>query len=99
MPEFLDVLRNYDSGALAQDSLVRRLRLAGRRVVFYGDDTWVRLFPDSFLRHDGTHSFFVSDYTEVRLPAVVKWQCHICVVIREVVCEQYIRLIQIAGKT
>ena len=66
MPEFLDVLRNYDGGALAQDSLVRRLSSAGRRLVFYGDDTWLRLFPGDFLRQDGTHSFFVNDYTEVR---------------------------------
>ncbi|XP_037081422.1 GPI ethanolamine phosphate transferase 2-like [Pollicipes pollicipes] len=65
VPEFLDVLRNYDGGALAQDSLVHSLRRAGRRVVFYGDDTWTRLFPDAFLRHEGTHSFFVNDYTEV----------------------------------
>ena len=26
----------------------------------YGDDTWLKLFPDTFLRVDGTSSFFVS---------------------------------------
>ena len=26
----------------------------------YGDDTWLKLFPDTFLRADGTSSFFVS---------------------------------------
>ena len=32
----------------------------------YGDDTWIRLFPEgTFSRSDGTTSFFVSDYTEV----------------------------------
>ncbi|XP_043239639.1 GPI ethanolamine phosphate transferase 2-like [Amphibalanus amphitrite] len=65
VPEFLDVLRNYDSGALSQDSLVQSLHAAGRRLVFYGDDTWLRLFPESFVRQEGTHSFFVNDYTEV----------------------------------
>ena len=31
----------------------------------YGDDTWLKLFPDFFHRADGTTSFFVSDFTEV----------------------------------
>lgn len=26
----------------------------------YGDDTWLKLFPDTFVRSDGTSSFFVS---------------------------------------
>lgn len=26
----------------------------------YGDDTWLKLFPDTFSRADGTSSFFVS---------------------------------------
>lgn len=26
----------------------------------YGDDTWLKLFPDKFQRADGTSSFFVS---------------------------------------
>ena len=34
-------------------------------MVFYGDDTWTRLFPGSFLRQDPTTSFYVNDYTEV----------------------------------
>ncbi|KAJ8387382.1 hypothetical protein AAFF_G00157590 [Aldrovandia affinis] len=38
---------------------------SGKRIIFYGDDTWVRLFPKLFMEHDGTTSFFVSDYTEV----------------------------------
>ena len=34
-------------------------------MVFYGDDTWIRLFPNSFQRQDPTTSFYVNDYTEV----------------------------------
>lgn len=31
------------------------------QLIFYGDDTWLKLFPASWLaRHDGTSSFFVS---------------------------------------
>lgn len=42
-----------------------QLKLAGKRMVQYGDDTWLKLFPDFFLRAEGTTSFFVADYTEV----------------------------------
>lgn len=38
---------------------------AGMKMVQYGDDTWERLFPDMFVRYEGTSSFFVADYTEV----------------------------------
>lgn len=35
-------------------------------IVFYGDDTWLLLFPTAFVqRSEGTVSFFVKDYTEV----------------------------------
>lgn len=26
----------------------------------FGDDTWIKMFPDLFMRHDGVSSFFVS---------------------------------------
>ncbi|KAG0148327.1 hypothetical protein CROQUDRAFT_41588 [Cronartium quercuum f. sp. fusiforme G11] len=36
-----------------------------RRALFYGDDTWLRLFPkDWFEEHDGVSSFYVAD-TEI----------------------------------
>ncbi|KAI9686314.1 MAG: major facilitator super transporter protein, partial [Bogoriella megaspora] len=35
------------------------------KLVFYGDDTWLKLFPGFFSDSDGTSSFFVSDFTEV----------------------------------
>lgn len=28
----------------------------------HGDDTWLKLFPGSFIRHDGVGSFFVSGF-------------------------------------
>ena len=30
------------------------------KLVMYGDDTWIKLFPESFDRADGTSSFFVA---------------------------------------
>uniref|UniRef100_A0A1I7XUB4 PIGO_PIGG domain-containing protein n=1 Tax=Heterorhabditis bacteriophora TaxID=37862 RepID=A0A1I7XUB4_HETBA len=35
------------------------------RIHFFGDDTWLRLFPNMFEKHDGVTSFYVNDYTEV----------------------------------
>lgn len=65
VPGFIDVVINFGSSSLAGDSLLHQLFNVGKRLVFYGDDTWIRLFPNLFKRSDGTTSFFVSDYTEV----------------------------------
>ncbi|XP_010731161.2 GPI ethanolamine phosphate transferase 2 [Larimichthys crocea] len=65
IPGFIDVVMNLNSPALLEDNLIWQAKTAGKRIVFYGDDTWVRLFPKHFMEHDGTTSFFVSDYTEV----------------------------------
>lgn len=67
IPGFIDVVMNLNSPALLEDNLIWQAKTAGKRIVFYGDDTWVRLFPKHFMEYDGTTSFFVSDYTEVCL--------------------------------
>lgn len=59
------MVMNLNSPALLEDNLIWQAKTAGKRIVFYGDDTWVRLFPKHFMEYDGTTSFFVSDYTEV----------------------------------
>ncbi|XP_040821954.1 GPI ethanolamine phosphate transferase 2 isoform X2 [Ochotona curzoniae] len=65
LPGFIDIVRNLDSPVLLEDSVIRQAKAAGKRIVFYGDETWVKLFPKHFAEYDGTTSFFVSDYTEV----------------------------------
>ncbi|GBG28914.1 GPI ethanolamine phosphate transferase 2 [Hondaea fermentalgiana] len=65
VPRFIDVMNNLNSKALAEDNLLDRLKAAGRRLVMYGDETWLKLFPHHFVRHDGTSSFFTKDFTEV----------------------------------
>ncbi|XP_059484710.1 GPI ethanolamine phosphate transferase 2 [Neocloeon triangulifer] len=62
---FIDVILNLGSPELQEDNLVSSLVNAGRHVVFYGDDTWLRILPHSFHRSRGTHSFFVNDFKEV----------------------------------
>ncbi|PLN79213.1 alkaline phosphatase-like protein [Aspergillus taichungensis] len=70
VPSFLDVILNIaesdTSSTLAhQDTWLAQLKRRGDRLVMYGDDTWLKLFPGMFDRADGTSSFFVSDFTEV----------------------------------
>lgn len=66
IPSFVDLILNIDEGdkssALAtQDTWLAQLKAKETgKVLMYGDDTWLKLFPDFFDRHDGTSSFFVA---------------------------------------
>jgi ethanolamine phosphate transferase 2 subunit G len=65
IPSFLDVILNFaesdTSSTLAnQDTWLAQIKAKGGKLVMYGDDTWLKLFPHTFSRADGTSSFFVS---------------------------------------
>lgn len=74
VPSFLDLILNFaesdtTSSLATQDTWLAQIKSRGGNIVFYGDDTWLKLFPDNstnpkeppfFLRSDGTSSFFVS---------------------------------------
>lgn len=70
-PSFLDAILSFDeadtSSTLAsQDTWLAQMRAKNSgKLLMYGDDTWLKLFPGTFDRVDGTTSFFVSDFTEV----------------------------------
>lgn len=76
VPSFLDLILNFaesdtSSSLATQDTWLAQIKAhlhpgeKEGKLVFYGDDTWLKLFPDFFARTDGTSSFFVSDFTEV----------------------------------
>ncbi|KAJ2006646.1 major facilitator super transporter protein [Coemansia thaxteri] len=73
VPNFLDAVLNIaesdtSSSLRFQDNLLWQLRNHGNKTInMFGDDTWLRLFPDLFTRTDGTSSFFVADTVEVDL--------------------------------
>ncbi|KAI4280549.1 MAG: hypothetical protein L6R35_005867 [Caloplaca aegaea] len=73
VPSFLDVILNFAESDTAssmesQDTWLSQLKAKrDGRLVLYGDDTWLKLFPNMFSRADGTSSFFVSDFAEVDL--------------------------------
>jgi ethanolaminephosphotransferase len=70
IPGFADVMGNLDqsdaSSSQSQDSWLSRLRARDGRLVFYGDDTWLRLFGPSamnasfFSRSEGVNSLLTS---------------------------------------
>ncbi|GAB1868560.1 GPI ethanolamine phosphate transferase 2 [Camponotus japonicus] len=65
VPNFIDIVLNFGSKPLHSDNFLLQAKKYGHKLVFYGDDTWLSLFPHMFERHDGTTSFFVTDFTEV----------------------------------
>ncbi|XP_001607537.2 GPI ethanolamine phosphate transferase 2 [Nasonia vitripennis] len=65
VPNFIEVVLNLGATEILGDSILRQTKYQGHKIIFYGDDTWLKLFPDIFDRYEGTSSFYVSDYTEV----------------------------------
>lgn len=39
-----------------------QFRSIGWKMMMLGDETWLKLFPNMFDKHDGVSSFFVSNY-------------------------------------
>ena len=66
IPSFVDLILNFDeadtsSTLAAQDTWLAQLKAVNKgKLLMYGDDTWLKLFPETFDRQDGTTSFFVA---------------------------------------
>ncbi|OMJ19498.1 GPI ethanolamine phosphate transferase 2 [Smittium culicis] len=75
IPGYIDAVTNLlesekSSGTSddQQDSIIWQLVNASKKNIhMYGDDTWLRLFPNSFTEYEGTTSFYVSDTVQVDL--------------------------------
>ncbi|CAD6192058.1 unnamed protein product [Caenorhabditis auriculariae] len=65
LPSFGTVLTNFASSELKVDNWIEASREKDLKIHFFGDDTWLKLFPGKFRKSDGVTSFFVNDYTEV----------------------------------
>lgn len=65
IPQFMDIVLNLANAQVLADSVIHSAKKVNKKIVFYGDETWLKLFPDQFLRHEGTNSFFVKDFKEV----------------------------------
>jgi len=67
IPGFLDMILNIaesdtSSTLTTQDNWLAQIKQSGKILTMFGDDTWLKLFPNMFTRSDGTTSFFVSVY-------------------------------------
>ncbi|KAA8546732.1 hypothetical protein F0562_003161 [Nyssa sinensis] len=62
---FLDVAFNFNRQALLDDNLIDQFFRIGWKMVMLGDETWLKLFPGLFTRHDGVSSFYVKDTIQV----------------------------------
>lgn len=67
LPNYIDVLLNLGATKILGDSILKQLQNYKYKTIFYGDDTWIKLFPDVFDRYEGTTSFYVTDFTEVNI--------------------------------
>ncbi|CAH1999128.1 unnamed protein product [Acanthoscelides obtectus] len=65
VPQFIDIVLNLASTEQLKDSLIHSAYNSNKKIVFYGDDTWLKLFPSYFWRYEGTNSFYVRDFEEV----------------------------------
>lgn len=66
IPSFMDLILNLNAAKFGDDNLLEQAHRKGKRIVFYGDDTWLEMFPASyFVRSNGTSSFFATDYVQV----------------------------------
>ena len=67
-PEFLDFVwnvlsngKNTDKELANIDNIIKRANLAKEKVIFYGDDTWFKLFYEKdFVRTEPTNSLFIN---------------------------------------
>ncbi|KDQ28279.1 hypothetical protein PLEOSDRAFT_1042398 [Pleurotus ostreatus PC15] len=48
LPTFVDIGNNFGASSIAEDSIIKQLQAAGKKVAFMGDDTWLSVFPNSF---------------------------------------------------
>lgn len=61
----MDIIWNFGAEELTEDSVIHQAVKRGLNIVFYGDETWMKLFGNHFMRSEGTTSFFVNDFYEV----------------------------------
>lgn len=56
---------NLGSSELKMDSLLHQTYDNGGKIVFCGDNTWIKMFPEMFYRKLENHdSFYVNDFHE-----------------------------------
>ena len=64
IPSFVDAVLNLDNarkGAMKEDNWLRQMLSSKyKKARFFGDETWLKLFPSIWDQYEGTNSFFVA---------------------------------------
>lgn len=64
VPNFIDLILNFGASEMNVDNLIWQMKSQGK-IVFYGDNTWTKLFPSTFTRQgENVDSLFVNDFYE-----------------------------------
>ncbi|CAG5135395.1 unnamed protein product [Candidula unifasciata] len=61
LPTFVDAGANFHSYAITEDNLIDQMLRQDKKVKFFGDDTWLSLFPGKFSKSFDFPSFDVKD--------------------------------------
>lgn len=65
---FMDIVLNLGNTEVLTDSVLHQMYDRGDHLVFYGDNTWTKLFPDMFYRKQENYdSFYVHDFHSVSI--------------------------------
>lgn len=65
VPNFIDVVLNVGATELKADSVLHQVRDQKQKIVFAGDNTWIKMFPNAFTRPlENVDSLFVNDFYE-----------------------------------
>ena len=71
LPNFLDVVLNLGSSIVNIDTFLNQMKLTKDKIVFAGDDTWIKMFPKIFHRsYANVDSLFVNDFYLVSFPLI-----------------------------
>lgn len=63
----VDIQSAPDLSHFNKDSILHQMKRRGLKSGMFGDDTWIRLYPDIFDISNTTNSFFVEDTVQVDL--------------------------------
>uniref|UniRef100_A0A2C9GPL6 GPI ethanolamine phosphate transferase 2 C-terminal domain-containing protein n=1 Tax=Anopheles arabiensis TaxID=7173 RepID=A0A2C9GPL6_ANOAR len=63
IPSFLDVILNLGSPEMKLDTFLYQMKQRQQKTVFYGDNTWTNMFPETFHRQgENSDSLYVNDF-------------------------------------
>ncbi|KAG1682563.1 GPI ethanolamine phosphate transferase 2 [Nymphon striatum] len=73
IPGFFDVFGNLEADRVDDDNWVSQLAIHKRQITFFGDDTWLKLFPNVFMEVDNNVTRHLKSVLNVKNSTHTKW--------------------------